>query len=362
MQTWAAYSSVRSLYIAVCKPSPYRISYRPNPVGRCHTAIFDIQRLVGSVRTYRLRDRNITTVDPNKLTSDCFQDFSGQKFFGLRVQESAGPSTSITLWQRKFWSFAKDGTQVHARSPPGTHGFFYYRAPPPWAGEIRFRITKDRNPSSFPSGHDFLLRGMPWAVTLLFATPVSAFFHNILLRDGLLSEGQIRRLESLEPWQSRLAAKSHLVHSIGQPFALPLGVNRSTSTCSRHIVPGIVDSRDVLERFEFRSVAGSLWGYDAGPNETRVFSKNAIAIVHLEPWVHPRKKQRRLVALRIRRLLHYDGLPACSPDDHPDYGAAGHLLRSLVKERGRVWYHDLDRGPVAWRHLRLPPESVTMDL
>ncbi|EKM60298.1 uncharacterized protein PHACADRAFT_246161 [Phanerochaete carnosa HHB-10118-sp] len=316
---------------------------------------------------YRLLGPAITTVDPNKLTSDCFRDFSGLKIFSLHFQEGDSSSSQSMLWRRRYLSYRRNGSQDSVPSPPGTHGFFYYCAPPSWAhdlaGEIRFRTTKDSDPSSFASGHDLLVQGMPWTVTLFFNTSVSAAFLNILQRDGLLSEDQIRRLGRLEPWRSPLTAKSRLIHSIGQPFAIPISANpnRCKFSRTRYLVPGIMDGRDVLESFHVFSRTRSQWGYDAGPDGTKVFSKDAIAIVHLEPWVHPRFKK-RYVALRVRRLLTFDGLPVNSPDDHPDHGAAGHLLRNIGRERMRVWHHDLDRGPVAWRYLRLPPEGMTVDL
>ncbi|EKM60268.1 uncharacterized protein PHACADRAFT_246140 [Phanerochaete carnosa HHB-10118-sp] len=366
MQVWAAHSPVRSLYISGCKSSSYLTGYPRNLVDHFHTASVNIQRLAGSMRTLRLltTGRVITTVNPAKLTGDCFRDFSGLKLASLRFQD-VGSSSRTWRRTRGYLGHIKNGPNGYIPFPPRTHGFLYYHPPPPWAhdlaGEIRFRITKDSDPSSFASGHDLLAQGMPWSVTLLFNAPISASFRNVLLRDGLLSEDQTRRMERMEPWRSKITAKSRLIHSIGQPFALPLGTNRNAWMTTRYIVPGIIDGRDVLKSFDVASGAGSLWGYDAGPDETRVL-KDAIAIVHFEPWVHPRYKKRRCVALRIRRLLNYDGLPGNLLDDHPGHGAAGHLLHSLGPVRGKVWYHDLDQGSVAWRYLRLPPEGGTTGL
>ncbi|EKM60274.1 uncharacterized protein PHACADRAFT_179643 [Phanerochaete carnosa HHB-10118-sp] len=203
----------------------------------------------------------------------------------LRMQESVDPSSQSTQWKRSYYCYRRNYLQVYTPFPPGTHSFFYYRAPPPWAhdlaGEIRFRITKDSDPSSFAGEHHLLVQGMPWIVTLLFNTPYSAAFHSVLLRDGLLSEDQIRRLGRLEPWRSTLTARARLIHSIGQPFALPVSTNRNTYRYARYFVPSIVDSKDVLEKYDLMSSRGSQWGYNTGQDEARVFSKDDAYVVSL---------------------------------------------------------------------------------
>ncbi|EKM60288.1 uncharacterized protein PHACADRAFT_189422 [Phanerochaete carnosa HHB-10118-sp] len=308
----------------------------------------------------------IATVDPTKLTSDCYRDFSGLKTFCLHLREGADSSSRSTRWQRQFLCLTTNGSKIYAPSPPGTHGFFYYRTPPPWAhdlaGEIRFRITKDSDPSTFASGYDLLVKGMPWAVTLLFNSSISAGFRNAVLHDGLLSEDQIHRMERLEPWRCKLTAKSRLLHSIGQPFALPISTDSKVRKSSLYFVPGITDDKDVLENLHIVSHSGYQWGYNTGTDGVKTFSRDAIAIVHLEPWIHPHDRKRRCVVIRVRKLLHCDGLPVKSLDDHPDYGVAGHLLHSVGPVKEKVWYHKIHQGPIAWRHLCLPPEGVTMDL
>lgn len=186
-------------------------------------------------------------------------------------------------FQRSYSSRTRNGPKVQMPSPPGTHGFLYYRPPPPWAhdlaGEIRFRITKDSNPSSFATGRDLFVQGIPWTVALIFNTPTSAAFRDVLLRDGLLTEDQICRLERLEPRHSSLTAKSRLVHSIGQPFALPINTSWNAWKSARYFVPGIMDGRDVLEKFDIISLAGAQWGYGDGTDGAKVFSKDGAYVV-----------------------------------------------------------------------------------
>ena len=84
--------------------------------------------------------------------------------------------------------------------------------------------------------------------------------------------------------------------------------------------------------------------------------------MHFEPWTRPKFEEKRYVRLRVRRLMRMDGSAVESEDDHPDYRAAGGLLCTVSQTRRRIWHHDLERGSEAWRHLRVPPDGVVMEL
>ncbi|THH16011.1 hypothetical protein EW146_g4554 [Bondarzewia mesenterica] len=104
-------------------------------------------------------NRYIGTLDPQHITSSDFHDISGllrSKFYVKNFEET---SESI---------YYEGNRKIPGRTipfPPGTHGFLYYHSQTGdmKEGQLRFRITKDANPTSFVEGEDLLLRkGFPW--------------------------------------------------------------------------------------------------------------------------------------------------------------------------------------------------------
>ena len=96
---------------------------------------------------------------------------------------------------------------VHLPFPPETHGFFYYWANPdiPAEGQIRFRVTRDSDPSSFANGHDLLgMDGLPWCITLFQALNISKYgpLGELLVKENLVTEGiaeQARSAHACQP-------------------------------------------------------------------------------------------------------------------------------------------------------------------
>ena len=91
---------------------------------------------------------------------------------------------------------------VHLPFPPETHGFFYYWANPdiPAEGQIRFRVTRDSEPSSFASGSDLLaLDGLPWCITLIQAFTVLGYspLGELLVKENLVTKEIAEQARSL---------------------------------------------------------------------------------------------------------------------------------------------------------------------
>lgn len=119
--------------------------------------------------------------------------------------------------------------------PNGTRGFYYFRdagaKAPKIAGEIRFRVTPNESPASFPGGVDLLLpNAMPWRIPLLCISQNLAYkgIRQTLLQDKLVDKRTIdlcRRLQSQEP----VHRSSRIIHSFGQLFSIrfDVGINSS---------------------------------------------------------------------------------------------------------------------------------------
>ncbi|THH04129.1 hypothetical protein EW146_g10258, partial [Bondarzewia mesenterica] len=106
-------------------------------------------------------NRYIRNLDPQHITSSDFRDISG--LFGTRFYVETFEETP----QQIFYERTRGYPFLLSRFPPGTHGFLYYHRQTGGTeeGQVRFRITKDANPTSFAEGEDLLLRkGFPWYI------------------------------------------------------------------------------------------------------------------------------------------------------------------------------------------------------
>ena len=82
---------------------------------------------------------------------------------------------------------------------PNRKGFFYVHRPQnaPTAASLRFRITRDADPSTFDDGHDLLYQELPWEVPIMYG--LRPALYQIVLRDRLVSRhylGQMRAFAS----------------------------------------------------------------------------------------------------------------------------------------------------------------------
>ena len=123
--------------------------------------------------------------------------------------------------------------KVNYPFPPETHGFFYYWANPdiPAEGQIRFRVTRDSDPSSFANGHDLLgMDGLPWCITLFQALNISKYgpLGELLVKENLVTEGIAEQARSLRTRVNQTTIKrfglrrSRPVMKLGQVFPMYL--------------------------------------------------------------------------------------------------------------------------------------------
>ena len=148
-------------------------------------------------RAKRPQMPKIRTLSPHKLVPDDYVDFS------FKVQPLLGvilPSCQSTDWDAIISSSPHKsdpaplmGRRGSNKPLPGIHGFLYYYVPPngsPLAGELRFRVTPTRDPSSFATGSDLLTDlAIPWRYPLykMVHRPSYQALIALLLQDGLVS-------------------------------------------------------------------------------------------------------------------------------------------------------------------------------
>ena len=166
----------------------------------------------------RHKARVIKTLDPSRLSRSDFLDFSNKKVLDI-YSENIPKSKSRFRFLRQF-----DGQILPF--PGGTQGFLYFRQPSRrwFASEVRFRVTRDKNPSSFASGEDLNFPDFtPWRlpiVTISLSSIYSGLRH-LLLRDGLINNSIVEHCAALQSKRNlRLKTSRRLIHSFGQLFSL----------------------------------------------------------------------------------------------------------------------------------------------
>ena len=157
-------------------------------------------------------------------------------------------------WRLQYYKFPFPKSLFESRG-----GFLYLYKAPPGAPEsiagLRFRITNDRDPTSFVFGKDLTYGDIPWTVPLLYGPIRNKVIRRLILKDNLLPThviqecGRLRRqavklytresrrykrtrrswLARRHPHQFRAytlhrdtVPYSPLIHALGQPFAVDL--------------------------------------------------------------------------------------------------------------------------------------------
>lgn len=140
--------------------------------------------------------------------------------------------------------------------PAGTSGFLYLHKPPAWAPqiayELRFRVTKSSNPTSFSAGHDLQYEGLPWSVPLLYHTAIKApAVRTLLNSDRLMTEPQILEVERLSNKLVPREAQSAwpLLYAMNQPFRLNFDLPyNALVTVTRSSNPGENQPKHLLSK------------------------------------------------------------------------------------------------------------------
>lgn len=191
--------------------------------------------------------RVIQSLDPTRLSQSDFIDLNLSKMLHVSTTVSIRHPHSQADSKLPTFSIAfNTNDEKHRSFPADTRGFFYFvPAPHPsvhLASEVRFRITRDHDPSSFQGGSDLLLPNMtPWRIPLVVLARRSRYsgLRHLLLQDGLTTTLSLSHCAALG---YSIGPKSHVIHSLGQLFALNFHENR----CTVHLA-----SADSLHKFQY---------------------------------------------------------------------------------------------------------------
>jgi hypothetical protein len=161
---------------------------------------------------------SIATLVPSRLTGPDFLDVSDHRRPVVTISSLKPKSRPVPL----FWG--SQGTNKFVNFPPETAGFLYYHdvhPAHPVLGEVRFRVTGSRDPSSFSSGSDLVgIRGNPWRILLATIARSKNYggFARLLQQEGLVD---VDILQNLAQMRSAPRPQAQLV-ALGQPFLLNL--------------------------------------------------------------------------------------------------------------------------------------------
>ncbi|KAJ7458474.1 hypothetical protein FB451DRAFT_1273222 [Mycena latifolia] len=138
----------------------------------------------------------ISTVTPSLLKTSDYLDLSQKGSLSIRFPVCRTPSGEPGL------RYSRDEVGLFP-FPDHTRGFLYYHADPhatPLEGSIRFRLTADNSPSSFPGGEDLVsASGFPWQVTLaqVACTRNYSWIADQLVHENLVTREQLSRFHNL---------------------------------------------------------------------------------------------------------------------------------------------------------------------
>ncbi|KAJ6567008.1 hypothetical protein B0H19DRAFT_716760 [Mycena capillaripes] len=269
------------------------------------------------------RQALISTLDPTRLRTSDYVDISSRLRHLMKVESASRQGTPV----RPYFQYYKH-KGVASAFPPRTVGYFYYHQPedlPSTAGAIRFRIASV-NPATFSRGHDLLRPdGVPWEVPLPTISKTRPVLQQLLLRDGLVTESQLRQSAALFPSQRSRAQT--LLHHFDQPFSVEFdSANYIQVVCGGHKYP--VDIRVFHEQRNGASCA--------------VYPYSGRALVRFEISTLPQHANSRAAVLRVVKMIEPPKLRIHPYDGHLPCPVEGQLV-CRGRPRGAVpWSRKLD--------------------
>ena len=269
----------------------------------------------------------VSTLHPERLTSNDFLDVSG---LGRKYVSMNGGRTDLRNRHDRLTNYVP--------FPPGSHGFLYYYTDPSLpdvAGEVRFRLTANNDPSNFDRGRDFLRpHGLPWAISLLNISRVKyrEALKRQLQEDGLVDPGVMQRCERLFKNSTWNIAPHIILYSLHQPFVVDLGAtsfdvgvvtddSESIHRCTIRAVFRVDRRRPYTGMFHLMKCSHPSPMSDSG------FSSGH-ALVRFERSPLPQHAERDILVLRVLKIL----TPMGGEDQHllpPEEGSLLQTRRSL---------------------------------
>ncbi|KAJ7664857.1 hypothetical protein B0H17DRAFT_295631 [Mycena rosella] len=155
--------------------------------------------------------RNVSTLTPSLLTPADYIDLSG------KARAAVHFPTSET---HDFFPYTSAG---NIPFPKHSRGFLYYQSDAhagPLEGSIRFRLTPDNSPASFPRGQDLRApSGFPWQILLpqVACRDHYTFIGAQLVHEKLITLDQLSRCRAVFASRARMAPQ-HTVFRLDSPF------------------------------------------------------------------------------------------------------------------------------------------------
>ncbi|KAJ7645751.1 hypothetical protein B0H17DRAFT_449571 [Mycena rosella] len=224
--------------------------------------------------------------------------------------------------------------KVYIGFPDHTRGFLYFHSDPhagPLAGGIRFRVTPDNSPSSFPAGQDVLApHGLPWEI-LLAQIACRANYAGIaaqLVRETLVTPEQLSRCRGLFSQRAHIEPQNTIFH-LASPFRInfssPISLTVAGDEVHNVVLPGV-----------FRASA---------EYNKKYFPWSGSGIVQFERSTLPESAGRRVLHMRIIKTLEP---VVCTVDIRSYHGRVvqpveGQLLTVRDYQRPPApWAYDID--------------------
>ncbi|KDQ57787.1 hypothetical protein JAAARDRAFT_156790 [Jaapia argillacea MUCL 33604] len=248
------------------------------------------------------------TLDPKKLSTTEFLDLA-------RLKE---------LPPRWRFHYSHGYTPI-LEFPENSRGFLYFnreQGAPTLAASIRFRVTNDEDPSSFPTGHDLLFPNRTtWQILMptVVSTRCYRMLADVLVRDHFIDSRLLDRFK----YALRMKRNSIILYSLHQEFLLDFS--------HYHLYPWVVLGDETMHRVVF-----SRFRKDHRPKTPRSIYTGR-AIVRFELAQLPRHAGRTLV-LRVLRVVE-PIIPAPGYDGYIPTPQAGELL---MRRTSVPWSIDVD--------------------
>jgi hypothetical protein len=233
--------------------------------------------------------RTISTLHPARLSASEFLDMSARKSASIPVPTFI-KGAPICFRGSKDPSSDSNTDYIDVPFPKDTRGFLYYIPGPshaPAAGEIRFRVTGNRDPASFEGGHDLLypITTLPWRITLASIarnSTLHSFLHLLQEVDHSVTRSLAESLGQ-KPTE-RMSGRSQIIHSPGQPFFQDFSGSEfilwivTGSTFRRFRVESPCDRRGSTSKIPYIGEA-----YSATPTVRQSNSMTGTALCTVEP-------------------------------------------------------------------------------
>ncbi|KAJ7110600.1 hypothetical protein C8R44DRAFT_261603 [Mycena epipterygia] len=216
--------------------------------------------------------------------------------------------------------------------PDHSRGFLYYRSEPsaePLEGSLRFRLTPDDSPSSFPRGQDLLgpWGGLPWQIALPQIACYDKYrrIQDQLLHENLATEEQLAHCRAIFRNHTRCIFPQYTLFRLESPFL----VNFSA-------IIHLTAVGSALHKLHLSPLTD--W---AGSKVYRPWSGSAVA--RFEASMRPEYAGRRVVHMRIVKIIQPVAPTEAVYTGRVPKPEEGQLLN--VAKRGRApepWAYDVD--------------------